>query len=111
MGPSVVETSYLIMMRKFNLLALALVALFSFTCAAGERDADMPEYAGNPLTEEDFKRALTMFRDVVDDQESEASNGANLFEGHIVLPEGTSRRRPGRSSRVTPRSGQRTKTV
>merc|ERR550519_1644976 len=76
--------------EKFTLVVLAaLVALFELSSAgAGRDDVDMPEYAGNPLTEEDFKRALTMFRDVVDDGETEASMDANLFEGDILLPEG-----------------------
>merc|ERR1712212_539379 len=74
--------------QKFPLLAFSLSVLLALT-SAGERDVDLPEYAGNPLTEEDFKRALTMFRDEEDDVETEGNN-SGLFEGDIVLPEGTS---------------------
>ena len=51
-------------MNNMALLALLLLgSLFTLECCAeGDRDDIWAEYAGNPLTEEDFRRALTLFR-------------------------------------------------
>ena len=47
------------------------------------RDEDRSD-VGPPLTEEEFKKALTVFRNEVDDGETEESDAAGLFEGDIT---------------------------
>ena len=57
-------------------------------CLGVLRDEDRSD-VGPPLTEEEFKKALTVFRNEVDDGQTEESDAAGLFEGDIVLPDGT----------------------
>jgi len=71
------------------LTILLIGSLFTQECCAEDDHEDIwAEYAGNPLNEDDFKRAMAL-SDETDDEESGEGDNPDLFEGDIVLPEGT----------------------